>query len=160
MKSFGAASIALNASTSLSFTINNPNASTLTGVGFTDTLPAGLVVSTPNGLIGSCGGGTITAVAGSGAISLASATLAASASCTFSANVTGTTAGTKNNTTGAVTSVEGGAGGMASASVTVVGAGPQSATTIPTLQQWALWLLGLLILIVTAGVTLRPRRKD
>ena len=162
-KSFGAGSIALNGSTSLSLTISNPNASTtLSGVGFTDTLPAGLVVSTPNGLAGSCGGGTITATAGSGSMSLAGATLAGSASCTFSVNVTGTTAGTQNNTTGAVTSVEGGAGGVASASVIVVGAGPPPppATNIPTLQQWALWLLGLLILIVTASVTLRPRKKD
>jgi hypothetical protein len=68
VKSFGAASIPLNGSTSLSFTINNPNVSTtLTGVGFTGTLPAGLVVSTPNGLTGSCGGGTVTATAGSAA---------------------------------------------------------------------------------------------
>jgi streptogramin lyase len=163
VKSFGAASIALNGSTSLSFTISNPNAATtLSGVGFADTLPAGLVVSTPNGLAGSCGGGTITATAGSGSMSLTSATLAGSASCTFSVNVTGTTAGTQNNTTGAVTSVEGGAGGTASATVIVVGAGPPPppATNIPTLQQSALWLLGLLILIVTASVTSRPRKKD
>ena len=84
-KSFGAASIALNASTTLSFTVSNANADTsLTGVAFTDTLPAGLVVSTPNGLTGSCGGGTITATAGSGSVSLAGATLAAAGSCTFS----------------------------------------------------------------------------
>jgi hypothetical protein len=79
--SFGAASIPLNGSTSLSFTISNPNTtSTLTGVGVTDTLPAGLVVSTPNGLTGSCGGGTLSATAGSGSVSLAGATLAESAS--------------------------------------------------------------------------------
>jgi hypothetical protein len=119
-KAFGAANLPLNNFTSLSFTINNPNATTaLTSVGFADTLPAGLVVSTPNGLAGSCGGGTITAVAGSGSVSLSNATLAQSASCTFSVNITGTTSGTKNNTTGNVNSTEGGAGGTASASVTV-----------------------------------------
>ncbi len=120
-KSFGAASIPLNGSTSLSFTINNANTTTaLTGVGFTDALPAGLVVSTPNGLTGSCGGGTITAVAGSGSVSLTGASLAASASCTFSINVTGTSAGNKTNTTGAITSNEGGTGGTATASINVV----------------------------------------
>ena len=64
-KSFGAASIAVNGTTTLTFLLTNPNAATaLTGVGFTDTLPAGLVVATPNGLTGACGGGTITATAG------------------------------------------------------------------------------------------------
>ncbi len=128
-KSFDALDIALNGSTSLSFTISNPNAAAaLTGVGFADTLPAGLVVSTPNGLTGGCGAGVIAAAAGSGGVSLTGATLAASASCIFSVNVTGTTAGTKDNTTGPVTSVQGGSGGTASASVTVAPALPVSLT--------------------------------
>src|SRR5262249_62101164 len=76
-KSFGAAQIPLNGSTSLSFTITNPNLTVgLTGVAFTDTLPAGLVVSTPNGLTGTCGGGTITATAGSNSIILTARTIA------------------------------------------------------------------------------------
>jgi uncharacterized repeat protein (TIGR01451 family) len=122
IKSFGAASIPLNvnAATSLQFTVQNNNATTtLTNVGFSDTLPAGLVVSTPNGLAGSCGGGAITATAGSNAISLSGATIAASASCTFSINVTGIAAGLQNNTTGNVTSTEGGTGGTASASIKI-----------------------------------------
>ncbi len=120
-KTFGAASIGSNGTTSLSFTIQNPNtAASLTGVGFTDTLPAGLVVSTPNNLNGTCGGGAITATAGSGSVSLTGATLAAAASCSFSVNVTATTAGDKNNTTGPVTSTEGGTGGTASATVSVI----------------------------------------
>ena len=118
-KSFGAASIPVNGSTSLSFTINNPNTTiSLTGVAFTDTLPAGLVVSTPNGLTGSCGGGTITAVAGSGSVSLSGATLASTASCTFSVNVTGTTGGVKNNSV-TVTATESGPGNTSNASITV-----------------------------------------
>jgi uncharacterized repeat protein (TIGR01451 family) len=120
-KAFGAASIPLNGSTSLSFTIQNPNASNgLSGVGFSDTLPSGLVVSTPNGLTGSCGGGTITDTQGTNVISLSGATLAGSASCTFAVNVTGSSAGQQSNTTGAVTSTEGGTGNTASASTTVV----------------------------------------
>ncbi len=154
-KSFGAASIPLGGSTSLSFTISNPNGSTaLTGVGFTDSLPAGLVVSTPNGLTGSCGGGTITATAGSGSASLTGATLAATASCTFSVNVTGSAPGTQNNSTSTVTSVEGGTGSPASASVTVAGVAPPA--SIPTLQPWALGLLSLLM-VVAAIFALRLR---
>src|SRR6185369_15417910 len=121
IKAFGAASVPLNGSTSLTFTIQNNNTTTsLTGVGFSDTLPAGLVVSTPNGLTGTCGAGTITATAGTNVISLSGGTIAASSSCTFSVNVTGIAAGTQNNTTGNVTSTEGGTGGTASASINVV----------------------------------------
>src|SRR6185436_8300317 len=70
-KSFGLATLPLNGSTSLTFLISNPNAALgLTGVAFTDTLPAGLLVATPNGLSGACGSGTITATAGSGSVSL------------------------------------------------------------------------------------------
>jgi hypothetical protein len=93
-KAFGAATIALNGITSLSFTIINPNSAIiLTGVGFTDSLPSGLVVATPNGLTGACGGGTITATAGSGSVSLSGATLAGGTSCSFSVTVGGTTPG-------------------------------------------------------------------
>jgi hypothetical protein len=75
-KAFGAPAIAPGTSTALSFTIDNPNPTVaLTGIAFTDTLPAGLVVSSPNGLTGTCDGGTITATAGAGTISLTGATL-------------------------------------------------------------------------------------
>ncbi|HMH53205.1 MAG TPA: IPTL-CTERM sorting domain-containing protein, partial [Candidatus Acidoferrum sp.] len=120
-KAFGATSLGLNGTTSLSFTITNPagNAVALTGVAFTDTLPAGLVVATPNGLTGSCGGGTITATAGSNSISLSGATIAAGGSCTFSVNVTAVASGNQVNTTGNVTSTNGGPGNAATASVGV-----------------------------------------
>ena len=63
-KAFGAASIVVNGTTTLTFTLTNPNPGiALNGVGFTDNLPAGLVVATPNGLASTCGG-TVTAVAG------------------------------------------------------------------------------------------------
>ena len=120
-KIFGASSIPLGGTTSLSFTIQNPNSTTtLTGIAVSDSLPSGLLVATPSGLSGSCGGGTITATAGTGVISVSGASLASSASCTFAVNVTGTTAGAKNNTTGNVTSTEGGTGNTASASLAVV----------------------------------------
>jgi len=72
--SFGATSIAVGGSTTLSFSISNPNTVSLTGIGFTDTLPAGLAVSTANGLTNSRGG-TATATPGSSSISLSGATL-------------------------------------------------------------------------------------
>src|SRR5712671_2883040 len=121
INAFGAASIPLNGSTSLSFTVQNNNTTqSLSGVAFTDTLPAVLVVSTPNGLSGTCGCGTLTATQGTNVISLSGANLAQSSSCTLSVNVTGIAAGLQNNTTGNITSTQGGTGGTASASVAVV----------------------------------------
>ena len=121
IKSFGAASIPLGGSTSLSFTVQNNNtATTLSGIAFSDTLPAGLVVSTPNGLAGTCGGGSITATQGTNAVTLSAASLAQSTSCTFSVNINGTVAGQLNNTTTAITSTQGGSGGTASAGIVVV----------------------------------------
>ena len=48
-KEFGAASIAVNGTTTLTFTLINPNVGTaLSGVAFTDSFPAGLeVAATP-----------------------------------------------------------------------------------------------------------------
>jgi hypothetical protein len=121
-KAFGAASIQLNGTTTLSFTITNPNATVaLSGVGFGDTLPAGLTVATPNGLTGSCGAGTITTgtVSGFSVVNLSGGTIAAGGSCTFSVNVVGTSGGHKINTTGTVTSNEGGSGNQATATIDV-----------------------------------------
>ena len=119
-KAFGAAAIPLNGSTSVTFTVQNANAATtLTGIAFTDTLPAGLAVATPNGLTGSCGGGTISATQGGTVVSLSGATLVAGGSCSFAVNVTGTAAGTHSNTTGTVASNEGGTGAAASAGISV-----------------------------------------
>jgi phospholipase C len=119
-KVFGAFEIPLNGTTTLTFNLSNPNAGTdLTGIGFTDSLPAGLLISTPNGLTGSCGGGTITAAAGSASIGLSSANLTAGASCSFAVTVTGMTHGAQNNTTSAVTSSEG--NGTAASATLMVG---------------------------------------
>jgi arabinogalactan endo-1,4-beta-galactosidase len=127
-KAFGAANIALNAATSLTFTLANPNASSsLSSVAFSDSLPAGLVVATPNGLSGTCGGGTISASAGAATVALSGATLAGGTSCNFSVNVVGMASGVQNNVTSAVSSTEGGTGKTASASVTVVAPSQQPA---------------------------------
>ncbi len=120
-KSFSPNQIPVGTTSTLTFTLSNSNTIPLTGVGFTDTLPAGLVVATPNGLTNTCSGGTVTAVAGTQVITLSGVTLPAMGSCTFSVDVLGTTPGVYTNTTGAITSTEGGTGTTASAMITVVG---------------------------------------
>jgi hypothetical protein len=119
-KAFGKVSIGTLSSTTLGFTLMNPNhVVTLDALQFSDTLPVGLVIATPNGLTGSCGGGTILAPAGSTLITVGSAVLAAQASCTFSVNVTATGAaiGLLTNTTSTVTSTEALPGAAASATI-------------------------------------------
>ncbi len=118
-KAFGALTIPLGTSTSLTFTLSSSNSSlTLTGVTFTDTLPAGLVVAATPNLNSTCNG-TPSATPGGSVVSLATATLAPGASCTVSVSVTGSTAGVKNNTV-PITSTNGGAGVNANASITVI----------------------------------------
>ena len=130
-KAFGAPSIPFDGATTLTFTLSNPNpAVTLTGIGMSDTLPAGLVITNPCGLSGTCNG-TFTAACSSSSISLVGATLAPNASCFVTVNsIMGTTVGVKDNVTSAVTSTEGGSGSAAMASIGV-GATP-TPTSTPT----------------------------
>jgi uncharacterized repeat protein (TIGR01451 family) len=101
--SFSAPKLATGGSVGLAFTITNPNPGTgLSGVGFTDSLPSGLVIASPSGLTGSCGGGTITATPGSSSIALTGGVLAGSAQCTFAVSVVAVAAGVYDNTSGVV----------------------------------------------------------
>src|SRR6185312_5638248 len=123
-KVFNPSTIALNATTSLTFTITNPaaNVDALTGVAFTDTLPTGLTVANASATV--CGG-TLTTTSPTG-IALTGATIAVNSQCQFSVTVTGAASGQYTNTTGAVTSTNGGTGNTATANLTV--ASPPSIT--------------------------------
>jgi hypothetical protein len=105
-KAFNPPTIGVGMFSFLTFTIVNPNALPLTGLGFSDTLPAGVVVANPNGLSGSCPGATPTAIPNSNVISLSLANLAANGSCTFTVQVIGQTLGLKPNSTGAINSFQ------------------------------------------------------
>ena len=120
---FTPASIGSGGTTALSFTITNPNPSgTLNAIAFTDTLPAGVVVDNPNGLTGTCGSAsTLTGDAGSSTIALTGGKLAAGATCTLQVSVTSTTPGNYQNSTGQVSSTEGGAGNGDTQPLTVFG---------------------------------------
>ena len=117
-KSFAAANLALGGSLNMDFLLTNSSATPLTGVAFTDTLPAGLTAS--NGATAPCGGSLV--IAGGNSLSFTGGTLAASGgTCTITVPVTGATAGAKNNTTGPISSAESGAGNPSNtATVTVL----------------------------------------
>jgi uncharacterized repeat protein (TIGR01451 family) len=118
-KAFSSATVGLNQSVTLTFTITNPNPATdLTGVSFSDDMPAGLLIANPDSLSGNCDPGVITTSPTN--INLVDGVILANSSCTFSIDVLATAAGDQVNTTGAITSVEGGTGGTATATVTVV----------------------------------------
>jgi uncharacterized repeat protein (TIGR01451 family) len=109
----------------LTFTLTNSNlGASLTGVGFTDNLPAGSQFQA--GTASVCGG-TVTRTTSS--MSLSGATIAASGQCQFSLIVTATTQGDKINTTSAVTSNEGGNGGTTTAVLSVLPIAPPSITS-------------------------------
>jgi hypothetical protein len=120
-KAFSPALIAPNGVSTLIFTITNPavNLAPETGVAFTDTLPGTLVVATPSSATGNCNGGVFTAVAGSNSVSLTGGTIPVNSSCVLSVNVTGAVTATYTNTTGPVSSTNGGTGNTASATLSL-----------------------------------------
>ena len=132
-KTFGASSIQFGGSTSLAFSIANPNTAIgLTGVVFSDILPGGLVLSNPANATSTCGG-TLTANAGGSGISLTGGSLAANGGCTIGVTVTGTSLGAKQNTTGVISANESGPGTTSNtATVTVA-----QAQTVSTLTESA-----------------------
>jgi len=127
-KAFSAASVPLNASATLTFTITNPNPATdLTNVSVNDNLPAGLIIANPDSLVldpvqGACDptGTTGTITPQTNSINLIGGQVPANATCTFSVDVLAISAGTQVNTTDPITSTEGGTGGTATASLDVI----------------------------------------
>ncbi|MCB2178278.1 DUF11 domain-containing protein, partial [bacterium] len=120
-KAFGSTPILVNETSLLTFTINNPNQDEpLTGINFTDNYPAGVVNANPltPAVTNTCGG-IVTAVAGADTINLSGGNLAGGDSCTVTVTVTSATAGTYLNTSGNVSSTNGGIGNTASAELKV-----------------------------------------
>jgi len=116
-KVFAPTSLAVNSVSTFSLTLTNPNAAqTLNGVAVSDTLPAGLVFAAPSGAATTCSGATLS-VSGT-TIAITGGTLTAGQSCMVSANVTSAVNATYTNTTGTVSSSNGGTGGLAAATVT------------------------------------------
>jgi len=129
-KAFAPANIAVGEVSTLTFTIENPNAgAALAMVAFTDPLPAGVeVASAPAASTSGCGTPTFAPTAGATSLSFSGGSIAAAGTCTVSVAVTATTSGSKVNVTGAVTS-DAGTGNTATATLVVTAAAPQMAAT-------------------------------
>jgi len=98
-KYFQSNPISRGSSSALVITIQNTGNIALSGMGFSDSLPAGLAISggsaaTP---VNNCGG-TLTAVSGTQLIQLRDGLLAGSSSCTITVNITGNSPGSYLNT--------------------------------------------------------------
>ncbi len=125
-KSFTPTNITVGGTSTITLVITNPNASVaLTGVAVTDTFPAGMTVAAPLTTSNTCGGtlldnlGGALAVGAAG-VQLTGGSIAAASNCTITVNVTVSADGTYVNTTGNVTSTNGGTGNTATATLTTV----------------------------------------
>jgi LPXTG-site transpeptidase (sortase) family protein len=140
-KSFSPASILAGENSTLTFVIQNPpvNSVSLTGVSFSDALPTGVkVATTPAASVSSsCGSATFNPAAGDTSLTFSGGTIAAADSCTVSVDVTAASGGSYLNTSGNVTSTNGGTGNSASDTLDVSGPGLtlQKSTTTANYQK-------------------------
>jgi uncharacterized repeat protein (TIGR01451 family) len=121
-KAFSPNPIAVNGTSTLTFTLTNSNSVQLTGAKFTDTLPGGLqVAGSPSAGTTCTGSPTWAPTAGSTTLAFGQTTganIPASGSCTVSVNVTATTAGPHTNVSGFLSTTEGGTNSGSTGSAT------------------------------------------
>jgi uncharacterized repeat protein (TIGR01451 family) len=98
-KAFAPTTIDVNASSTLTLTLENPNTTPLTlDADFTDNFPAGLQIANPSNLTGSCDLGSVTATPGSGLVTYANGATIPAGNCTIILDITSASAGSYNNT--------------------------------------------------------------
>ena len=107
-KRFAANPVTDGSASSFTLRVTNYNATTLTGISFTDTVPAGITVTSTSG---QCNGTSPSTTAGT--VTLTNAALAGNSSCTFTVNYTAANTGggpiTANNAPNTFTAPGGGA---------------------------------------------------
>lgn len=123
-KSFSPSSVQANVPSQMTLTVSNPNtATTVTGVAFSDTYPAGMRNDTPANLTLNCTAGSTGSTTGGAnggtTVGFTGGSLVPGGSCTITVNVEGTTTGNKNNTTSTVTTTNAGTGAAAAATLNI-----------------------------------------
>ncbi len=133
-KSFAPSTIAPNATAVLTIVLANANGTAVSGAGFTDSYPAGLVnTATPNGTVSGAGcTGTVTAAAGTASAVLSGATIPAFSLCTVTVNVTAAAPGAYLNPTGPIATGNAGTGASSSATLNVFAAPTVTKSFAPT----------------------------
>lgn len=132
---FAPASIPAGGISTFTVTLSNPNGSDITGVAFTNTWPAGVIVAPSPAAATTCPGGVVTPAGDDLSFSFASGSIPANGSCTVSIAVTSTAPGVHTNTiaAGAVTSANAGSNAAPSiATLTVLGAPTVTKAFAPT----------------------------
>ncbi|MGZ5571583.1 MAG: beta strand repeat-containing protein, partial [Usitatibacter sp.] len=127
-KAFAPASIPLGATSTVTFTISNPNAIALTNGAFTDTL-AGMVIDSAGAAGGTCAGaGGNVFVAGQTSLTFTGLAIPASLSCNVTVVVRGTAVGVNPNTASGVSSTQAATGAASNtANLTVTASAPSIA---------------------------------
>ncbi|MBK9614340.1 MAG: DUF11 domain-containing protein [Uliginosibacterium sp.] len=98
-KAFAPTAILEGASSTLTLTLGNSNASTITlSNDMVDSLPVDLVIATPNGLAGTCTAGKIAATAGGSSITYQNGASIPAGGCTIIVTVTSSVHGVYTNT--------------------------------------------------------------
>lgn len=120
-KQFSPNSIYTGQTTTLHFTLTNPNNVALTAAAFTDPLPAGIQVAATPAATTTCADATFSPAAGATSLSFSGGTIPAKGSCTAQVNVTAASTGNYANTTSTLTTaVTGLTGNAASDTLAVI----------------------------------------
>ena len=140
-KVWSPSSVAINGVSTLTVSIQNNTAVALTGVTFTDTLPAGLASAAPGlNFVSGCGGGSsITNLVGPPAVFSGVLNIPANGTCVVSNTYASAISGLYTNSTANISGWNGNALAFAASTLAV---GVTAVTTpVPTLSQYALLLL-------------------
>lgn len=115
----------------LTVTITNSNAQTLTGANLTDYLLGGLAVSSTPNASTTCAGGAVAAAVAGTSIALTNAVIPVNGNCTFQADVVSQTSGIYPNAIpiGALTTIEGASNIEAANTTLTINAGNPTLTT-------------------------------
>jgi MSHA biogenesis protein MshQ len=121
-KSFSPSSVAPNATSVMTITLSNANATPINGAAFSDSYPSNLVNTTSAAGSTTCSGGIVTASNNGTSVALSGATIPANGNCTVTVNVTAGVVGSYANPTSAmpVTSTNASNGTLASSAATLV----------------------------------------